>query len=80
MELWRLAWMEREMVGACPGNDHILTCGAEIHLMNEVALHRASSPHMTMVDAFVDGKHLTQAIVSRRYAYHALIDLPSRTA
>lgn len=35
---------------------------SEIHLMNEVALHRASSPHMTTMDAFVDGRHLTQAI------------------
>ena len=33
-----------------------------VHLMNEVALHRANSPHMTMIDAFVDGRHLTQAI------------------
>jgi NADH kinase len=35
---------------------------SEIHLMNEVALHRASSPHMTTMDAFVDGRHLTQSI------------------
>lgn len=35
---------------------------SDVHLMNEVALHRASSPHMTMIDAFVDGRHLTQAI------------------
>lgn len=34
----------------------------KVHLMNEVALHRANSPHMTMIDAFVDGRHLTQAI------------------
>lgn len=34
----------------------------DVHLMNEVALHRANSPHMTMIDAFVDGRHLTQAI------------------
>lgn len=38
------------------------TSRTDVHLMNEVALHRASSPHMTMIDAFVDGRHLTQAI------------------
>lgn len=38
--------------------------GSEIHLMNEVALHRGREPHMTTVDAFVDGRHLTRAIVS----------------
>lgn len=39
--------------------------GEEIHLMNEVALHRGREPHMTTIDAFVDGRHLTRAIVSR---------------
>lgn len=38
--------------------------GEEIHLMNEVALHRGREPHMTTIDAFVDGRHLTRAIVS----------------
>lgn len=38
----------------------------ETHLMNEVTLHRGRQPHMTTIDAFVDGKHLTQAIVSKR--------------
>lgn len=32
--------------------------------MNEIALHRGREPHMTMIDAFVNGKHLTRAIVS----------------
>jgi len=32
--------------------------------MNEVALHRGSSPHLNTVDAFVDGQHLTEAVVS----------------
>ena len=36
----------------------------EIHLMNEVALHRGASPHLTIIDAFVNGQHLTEAIVS----------------
>lgn len=36
---------------------------ADVHLMNEVTLHRGREPHLTMIDAFVDGRHLTQAIV-----------------
>ncbi len=35
--------------------------------MNEIALHRGREPHMTMIDAFVDGKHLTRAIVSASF-------------
>ncbi|GAC77590.1 hypothetical protein PANT_27d00024 [Moesziomyces antarcticus T-34] len=34
----------------------------DVHLMNEVTLHRGREPHMTKIDAFVDGQHLTQAI------------------
>ncbi|PWY98132.1 ATP-NAD kinase [Testicularia cyperi] len=34
----------------------------DIHLMNEVTLHRGREPHMTKIDAYVDGQHLTQAI------------------
>ncbi|PWN27723.1 ATP-NAD kinase, partial [Jaminaea rosea] len=34
----------------------------EVHLMNEVTLHRGSQPHMTTIDAYVDGEHLTRAI------------------
>lgn len=41
----------------------------EIHLMNEVALHRGREPHLTVIDAFVEGRHLTQAIVSSCYAH-----------
>ncbi|SRR6266404_4049982 len=32
--------------------------------MNEVALHRGSSPHLNTIDAYVDGQHLTEAVVS----------------
>lgn len=32
--------------------------------MNEVALHRGASPHLNTIDAFVDGQHLTEAVVS----------------
>ncbi|KAJ1019847.1 hypothetical protein NDA13_006070 [Ustilago tritici] len=34
----------------------------DVHLMNEVTLHRGREPHMTKIDAFVDRQHLTQAI------------------
>lgn len=37
----------------------------EVHLMNEVTLHRGRQPHMTTIDAFVNSNHLTQAIVSK---------------
>jgi len=32
--------------------------------MNEIALHRGSSPHLNTIDIFVDGQHLTEAVVS----------------
>ena len=32
-------------------------------VMNEVALHRGSSPHLNTIDVFVDGQHLTEAVV-----------------
>lgn len=35
-------------------------CGWQV--LNEVALHRGRSPHLTVVDAFVDGQHLTEAV------------------
>ncbi|KAI0058415.1 ATP-NAD kinase [Artomyces pyxidatus] len=39
------------------GND-----GEDWQVMNEVALHRGSSPHLNTIDAFVDGQHLTEAV------------------
>lgn len=36
-------------------------------VMNEIALHRGSSPHLNTIDIFVDGQHLTEAVV-RTYA------------
>jgi NADH kinase len=33
-------------------------------VMNEVTLHRGRWPHLTVVDAFFDGQHLTEAVVS----------------
>lgn len=32
--------------------------------MNEVALHRGRYPHLSVVDAFVNDQHLTEAVVS----------------
>jgi hypothetical protein len=32
--------------------------------MNEVAIHRGRYPHLSVVDAYVDGQHLTEAVVS----------------
>jgi hypothetical protein len=32
-------------------------------VMNEIALHRGRSPHLNTIDAFVDGQHLTEAVV-----------------
>lgn len=31
--------------------------------MNEVTLHRGRHPHLTVVDAYFDGDHLTEAVV-----------------
>lgn len=32
-------------------------------VMNELALHRGASPHLNTIDVFVDGQHLTEAVV-----------------
>lgn len=32
--------------------------------MNEVALHRGQHRHLTVIDAYFDGQHLTEAVVS----------------
>jgi hypothetical protein len=31
--------------------------------MNEVTLHRGRHPHLTVVDAYFDNQHLTEAVV-----------------
>ncbi|KAG6900709.1 hypothetical protein C0993_003735 [Termitomyces sp. T159_Od127] len=33
-------------------------------VMNEIALHRGSSPHLNTIDIFVDGQHLTEAVAT----------------
>jgi hypothetical protein len=37
---------------------------ADWQVMNEIALHRGGSPHLNTIDIFVDGQHLTEAVVS----------------
>ncbi|KAF8608114.1 ATP-NAD kinase [Ceratobasidium sp. AG-I] len=33
-----------------------------LQVMNEITLHRGRSPHLTIIDAFVDDAHLTEAV------------------
>ena len=55
------------MVMVCePSTSNILTvthCASDWQVMNEIALHRGSSPHLNTIDIFVDGQHLTEAVV-----------------
>ena len=41
----------------------LLTIVIEWQVMNEIALHRGSSPHLNTIDIYVDGQHLTEAVV-----------------
>lgn len=44
----------------------VIECNpAPWQVMNEVALHRGSSPHLNTIDIYVDGQHLTEAVVSK---------------
>ncbi|KAG6824510.1 hypothetical protein H0H92_006641, partial [Tricholoma furcatifolium] len=40
----------------------VLKCLLDWQVMNEIALHRGSSPHLNTIDIFVDGQHLTEAV------------------
>lgn len=61
--------LEGEKVSPCYSRslNHMLTDGPfrslDWQVMNEVALHRGSSPHLNTIDIFVDGQHLTEAVV-----------------
>ncbi|KAI1787825.1 ATP-NAD kinase [Ganoderma leucocontextum] len=44
------------------GGDRINTQAEDWQVMNEIALHRGSSPHLNTIDVFVDGQHLTEAV------------------
>jgi hypothetical protein len=39
-------------------------------VMNEIALHRGSSPHLNTIDIYVDGQHLTEAVVRFNSSKH----------
>lgn len=41
-------------------------------VMNELALHRGASPHLNTIDVFVDGQHLTEAVVRANRPLHAV--------
>jgi NADH kinase len=41
--------------------------------MNEVTLHRGRHPHLTVVDAYFDNQHLTEAVVSRALTHLASV-------
>ena len=45
-----------------------------VQAMNEVHLHRGRHPHMTVINTFVDGQKLTEAVVSRHFQTIPLID------
>ncbi|OBZ69503.1 NADH kinase pos5, mitochondrial [Grifola frondosa] len=45
-----------------PVGNRIDTQCEDWQVMNEIALHRGSSPHLNTIDVFVDGQHLTEAV------------------
>lgn len=45
--------------------------------MNEVTLHRGRSPHLNIIDAYVNGQHLTEAVVGSLPRPQALNSHPS---
>ena len=59
-----------EIEGCGDSGTHLLTTPVPSHreigwqVMNEVTLHRGRSPHLNIIDAYVDGQHLTEAVVS----------------
>lgn len=49
--------------------------------LNEVHLHRGRHAHLTLIETFVDGQHLTEAIVSGlQLLYRHLLDMVSLCA
>ncbi|KAJ3502553.1 hypothetical protein NLJ89_g8836 [Agrocybe chaxingu] len=49
-------------------------------VMNEIALHRGSSPHLNTIDIFVDGQHLTEAVIGDRSRAPAGISMDGRSS
>jgi hypothetical protein len=41
--------------------------------MNELTLHRSSYPGLNVIDIFVDGQHLTEAVVGRYHPFNAIL-------
>ncbi|KAI0292557.1 ATP-NAD kinase [Russula brevipes] len=54
--------LESVFQGKATDGNSIGNEGEDWQVMNEVALHRGSSPHLNTIDAFVDGQHLTEAV------------------
>jgi len=47
--------------------------------MNEVALHRGRSPHLNIIDAYVNGQHLTEAVVRPSSSPQAPAHIPLKS-
>lgn len=47
--------------------------------MNEVTLHRGRHPHLTVVDAYFDNQHLTEAVVHHSIRFLCKADVVRRT-
>ncbi|KAI9762638.1 MAG: NADH kinase pos5 [Chaenotheca gracillima] len=44
------------------GDDTAASAQSDIHAMNEVIIHRGKDPHLAIVDVFVGGRFLTEAV------------------
>jgi NADH kinase len=44
------------------GNDYIPALSGDVHAMNEVIIHRGKDPHLAIVEVFVGGRFLTEAV------------------
>jgi NADH kinase len=44
------------------GNDSGASTSSDIHAMNEVIIHRGANPHLAVVQVFVGGRFLTEAV------------------
>lgn len=44
------------------GNDTEESASGDIHAMNEVIIHRGANPHLAIIEVFVGGRFLTEAV------------------
>lgn len=44
------------------GNDFVPALSRDVHAMNEVIIHRGKDPHLAIVEVFVGGRFLTEAV------------------